>query len=115
MQSSPATRPTLVVSQSGKYEDGRATQLTVVRLCDYIAENKSGGQNAPKSIMCIQGFPVGPTRLPRLDLTEEKYTRLEADLWNQFLIDLPQRMQPQTEHSEVNLSYFMAVSSIKYR
>ena len=50
------------------------------KLCSFFAQYESKAKNVQKALMKVVGMDVGPSRLPKTDLSEEERTELEKEL-----------------------------------
>ena len=65
-----------------------AAQGQNAKLCSFFAQYESDGKNVQKNIMKMVGMDVGPSRLPKRDLTQDEMTELQKELKNLNLIDV---------------------------
>merc|ERR1712217_605600 len=64
-----------------------AAQERNAKLCSYFGDYESEGKNVQKSIMRMVGMDVGPSRLPKVDLSEQEREELARKLYQGNLID----------------------------
>lgn len=50
------------------------------KLCSFFAQYEGAAANVQKNLMGVVGFSVGPSRLPKTDLSEEQLGKLKAEL-----------------------------------
>jgi len=86
MQYSPTSRQVFSSWRAGDLAAAQKAQHANARLCDLFLSYPDD-TNPQKDIMKMIGFDLGPSRVPRRDLTEEEFSELEAVLRKDQLID----------------------------
>jgi len=84
---SPTLRSVIDLWAQGKHAAAVAAQEKNARLCSYFGAFESDAINVQKGIMRMVGMDVGPSRLPKRDLSDEQAGKLEATLRNLALLD----------------------------
>jgi len=90
VQYSYTLREAIQLYSQGDIKNAQAAQLYNVKLIDTFKAYAGAGEvNVQKSIMKMTGLDVGPSRLPKVDLTDEQYKALEKALTDGYFIDVP--------------------------
>jgi N-acetylneuraminate lyase len=84
----PSLREVVTLFKAGDLKGARQAQITNAKLCSMFGDF-AGDENTQKNIMKMVGMDVGPSRLPKRDLTPEKYAAFEKQLRDADLIDPP--------------------------
>lgn len=87
-QYAPSLRDVVSLYAKGDKAGAKAAQEVNAKLCTTFGAF-AGDQNIQKNIMKMVGMDVGPSRLPKRDLTTEEYTAFEKRLRAADLIDKP--------------------------
>jgi len=83
----PSLREAVQLWASGDQAGAMAKQALNAKLCSFFAQYETKAENVQKSIMRMTGMDVGPSRLPKQDLSREEYIALEAQLRSLNLLD----------------------------
>ena len=84
---SPTLRRALAAWDQGKQAEAIAQQEANAKLCSFFGAYESQAQNVQKNIMGMVGMPVGPSRLPKRDLSADDAAKLKAQLTALNLLD----------------------------
>merc|ERR1711924_499991 len=84
---SPTLRDAVREWQEGDKAAALKSQAENAKLCSFFAQYESDAKNVQKCIMKMVGMDVGPSRLPKTDLTESEAKDLEAQLRGLGLLD----------------------------
>lgn len=88
VQYAPSLRQVVSLYAKGDKAGARAAQEVNAKLCTMFGDF-AGDQNIQKNIMKMTGMDVGPSRLPKRDLTAAEYAAFEKELRAADLIDKP--------------------------
>merc|ERR1712039_1076464 len=86
---SPTLRDALRLYETGDKPAAFAKQAENAKLCSMFGQYESQAKNVQKNIMKMSGVDVGPSRLPKRDLTSEEFSALQKELIAGHYIDLP--------------------------
>jgi len=84
----PSLRRVITFYAQGDRVAAKAAQEANAKLCNMIAAY-TGDKNVQKNIMKMTGMDLGPSRLPKRDLSTEEYSDLKRKLLQEDLIDMP--------------------------
>jgi len=87
-QFAPSLRNVVSLHAKGDFRGAKAAQETNAELCTIFGDF-DGDLNVQKNIMKMVGMDVGPSRLPKRDLSAAAYAALQARLHSSGLIDQP--------------------------
>lgn len=79
----------IVAFKKGDRAAALAAQERNAKLCSYFGTYESQGKNVQKTIMKWAGMDVGPSRLPKIDVSDTESGPLEQLLRSKDLIDSP--------------------------
>lgn len=88
VQFSRSLRDVISLYAKGDRKGALAAQEVNAKLCTKFGRY-AGDLNVQKNIMKMAGMNVGPSRLPKRDLSEEDYKSLFDELTSEKLIDVP--------------------------
>ena len=77
---SPTLRDALRLYGEGKTKEALEAQAKNAELCSFFAQYESQAKNVQKALMKAVGMDVGPSRLPKLDLSEGDLELLSTKL-----------------------------------
>merc|ERR1712064_243675 len=86
-QYAPSLRETMKLYEQGDMSGALKEQMTNAKLCSQFGQYETKAENVQKNIMKMVGMDVGPSRLPKRDLSSTEYADLEATLRQDKLID----------------------------
>merc|ERR1712224_484004 len=87
VQYSQTLRDVVRFDQTNQRELARAAQDKNAHLCSFFGQYDKGAYNVQKNIMGMIDMDVGPSRLPKRDLSEADYSLLQKQLQSFDLID----------------------------
>merc|ERR1712167_210660 len=73
--------------REGDAKEALLQQALNAKLCSFFAEYEEQGINVQKGLMKLVGFDVGPSRLPKTDLSADQGGKLVAELNALGLLD----------------------------
>ena len=76
----PTLRDALRLYGEGKTKEALEAQAKNAELCSFFAQYESQAKNVQKALMKAVGMDVGPSRLPKLDLSEGDLELLSTKL-----------------------------------
>ena len=83
----PSLRNAVTLWAAGKQADAIAQQNINAKLCSFFGQYESQAINVQKNIMKMVGMAVGPSRLPKRDLSQADADKLESQLRALDLLD----------------------------
>ena len=83
----PSLRNAVVLWMAGKQTDAIEQQNINAKLCSFFGRYESQAINVQKNIMKMVGMAVGPSRLPKRDLSQAGADELESELRALNLLD----------------------------
>jgi len=84
---SPTLRQVLSLWATGQHAAAVAAQVRNAKLCSFFAQFETDAINVQKGIMHMVGMDVGPSRLPKRDLSSAQAAALEKSLRDLDLLD----------------------------
>jgi N-acetylneuraminate lyase len=84
---SPTLRNAVRLMLAGKQTEAKAQQELNAKLCSFFGKYESVAENVQKNIMRMVDMAVGPSRLPKKDLTADEAKTLEGELRALKLLD----------------------------
>lgn len=88
IQYSATLRDVVRLHEKGDWAGAEAAQRRNAQLCSHFGAFDPS-VDVQKNIMTMVGLDVGPSRLPKTDMTHQDFTKLQADLRSAGLIDTP--------------------------
>jgi len=86
---SPTLRDALTLWANGKQAAALEQQARNARLCSFFGQYEDDAINVQKGLMGVVGMGVGPSRLPKRDMTAAQAKELEKSLRALDLLDAP--------------------------
>ena len=86
---SQTLRDALRLYGEGKTKEALEAQAKNAELCSFFAQYESQAKNVQKALMKAVGMDVGPSRLPKLDLSEGDLELLSTKLDAKGFLDKP--------------------------
>lgn len=83
----PSLREAIKRWNQGDQAGAMSKQAENAKLCSFFAQYETLAKNVQKNIMKMTGMDVGPSRLPKIDLSADENKALEAQLRSLNLLD----------------------------
>eukprot|EP00854_Cymbomonas_tetramitiformis_P013562 gene13562-16035_t len=84
---SPTLRDAILLWNRGDRKGAVSAQMRNAKLCSFFAQYESDAKNVQKSLMKVVGMDVGPSRLPKQDLSSAELKSLQVKLSSLNLLD----------------------------